>query len=83
MTDTSQQRVQVDPLAALQEALALNEYYRNRSLWLANDGILKARGIEAVQAELDAVRTELAQVAVAEDGVALAAEPELDMTNGN
>lgn len=56
MTDTTvsepaqPSRVQIDPMAADGEAMALNEFYRNRCLLLANE-VAGLRAVNASQSE--------------------------------
>lgn len=52
MSDKTTSTVQIDPLAAALEASALNDFYKNRNLLLANE-VASLRGqVEALKAEL-------------------------------
>ncbi len=59
MTDTTVEtpaqpsRVQIDPMAAATEAMALNEFYKNRNLLLANE-------VAGLRAQVDTLVGEIA-----------------------
>ena len=50
---TDQPKKQVSPMAAAVEATALNEYYRNRNLMLADALERKQQEMDAMQVEID------------------------------
>ena len=50
---TDQPKKQVGPMAAAVEATALNEYYRNRNLMLADALERKQQEMDAMQVEID------------------------------
>ncbi|WP_299937495.1 hypothetical protein [uncultured Nitratireductor sp.] len=50
---TDQQKKQVSPMAAAVEATALNDYYRNRCLMLADALEQKQQEVDARDAEID------------------------------
>ncbi len=50
---TDQQKKQVSPMAAAVEATALNDYYRNRCLMLADALERERQEKDAMQAEID------------------------------
>ncbi|WP_295808875.1 hypothetical protein [uncultured Nitratireductor sp.] len=50
---TDQQKKQVNPMAAAVEATALNDYYRNRNLMLADALERERQEKDAMQAEID------------------------------
>lgn len=50
---TDQPKKQVSPMAAAVEATALNEYYRNRNLMLADALERKQQELDAMQVEID------------------------------
>lgn len=52
---TDQPKKQVSPMAAAVEATALNEYYRNRNLMLAD-------ALERKQQEMDAMQVEIGRL---------------------
>lgn len=53
--------VQIDPMAAASEAMALNEFYKNRTLLLANEIAGMRMQISMLEAQNEAFRTELEQ----------------------
>lgn len=53
---TDQPKKQVSPMAAAVEATALNEYYRNRTLMLADALERKQQEIDAMQMEIDRLK---------------------------
>lgn len=67
MTDTTVNEpakpthVQIDPMAAASEAMALNDYYKNRTLLLANEIAGMRMQISMLEAQNEAFRTELEQ----------------------
>ncbi|WP_025199130.1 hypothetical protein [Brucella sp. BO2] len=67
MTDTAVNepaqlsRVQIDPMAAAGEAMALNEFYKNRVLILANEIAGMRAQMSILEAQNEAFRTELEQ----------------------
>lgn len=67
MTDTTANEpakpthVQIDPMAAASEAMALNDYYKNRTLLLANEIAGMRMQISMLEAQNEAFRTELEQ----------------------
>ncbi|MCC5777840.1 hypothetical protein H7H48_02160 [Nitratireductor sp. B36] len=50
---TDQPKKQVSPMAAAVEATALNEYFRNRNLMLADALERKQQEMDAMQVEID------------------------------
>jgi uncharacterized small protein (DUF1192 family) len=69
MSDT--QKVQVAPMAALTEALALSEFYRNRCLILANAVHEMTEAMQAQQAEIERLKAAMPQ----DDGSPTGSEP--------
>jgi len=67
MTDTTVNEpakpthVQIDPMAAASEAMALNDYYKNRTLLLANEIAGMRAQMSILEAQNEAYRTELEQ----------------------
>jgi len=67
MTDTTVNEpakpthVQIDPMAAASEAMALNDYYKNRTLLLANEIAGMRAQMSILEAQNEAFRTELEQ----------------------
>lgn len=67
MTDTTVNEpakpthVQIDPMAAASEAMALNEYLKNRNLLLANELVGMRAQMSILEAQNEAFRTELEQ----------------------
>ena len=67
MTDTTvnepakPSHVQIDPMAAASEAMALNEFYKNRNLLLANELVGMRAQMAILEAQNEAFRTELEQ----------------------
>jgi len=67
MTDTTVNEpakpthVQIDPMAAASEAMALNEFYKNRTLLLANEIAGMRAQMAILKAQNEAFRTELEQ----------------------
>ncbi len=67
MTDTTANEpakpthVQIDPMAAAGEAMALNEFYKNRTLLLANEIAGMRMQISMLETQCEAFRTELEQ----------------------
>ena len=67
MTDTTvtepakPSHVQIDPMAAASEAMALNEFYKNRNLLLANEIAGMRAQMSILEAQNEAFRTELEQ----------------------
>lgn len=67
MTDTTVSEpakpthVQIDPMAAASEAMALNEYLKNRNLLLANELVGMRAQMTILEAQNEAFRTELEQ----------------------
>lgn len=67
MTDTTVNEpakpthVQIDPMAAASEAMALNEFLRNRCLLLANEIAGMRAQVSILEAQNEAFRTELEQ----------------------
>jgi len=65
MTDTTVNEpakpthVQIDPMAAASEAMALNDYYKNRCLLLANEIAGMRAQMAILEAQNEAFRTEL------------------------
>jgi deoxyadenosine/deoxycytidine kinase len=53
--------VQIDPMAAASEAMALNEFYKNRCLLLANEIAGMRAQMAILEAQSEAFRTELEQ----------------------
>jgi len=53
--------VQIDPMAAASEAMALNEFYKNRNLLLANEIAGMRAQMAILEAQNEAFRTELEQ----------------------
>lgn len=53
--------VQIDPMAAASEAMALNEFYKNRNLLLANEIAGMRMQISMLETQCDAFRQELEQ----------------------
>lgn len=53
--------VQIDPMAAASEAMALNEFYKNRTLLLANEIAGMRAQMSILEAQNEAFRTELEQ----------------------
>jgi hypothetical protein len=53
--------VQIDPMAAASEAMALNEFYKNRTLLLANEITGMRAQMTILEAQNEAFRTELEQ----------------------
>lgn len=67
MTDTTvnepakPSHVQIDPMAAASEAMALNEYLKNRNLLLANELVGMRAQMSILEAQNEAFCTELEQ----------------------
>ncbi|WGG61874.1 hypothetical protein [Brucella intermedia] len=67
MTDTTVNEpakpthVQIDPMAAASEAMALNEFYKNRNLLLANELAVQRSHSAMLEAQIENLRTELEQ----------------------
>ncbi|MCV9910030.1 hypothetical protein OIV19_20735 [Brucella sp. HL-2] len=67
MTDTTVDKpaqpshVQIDPMAAASEAMALNEFYKNRNLLLANEISGMRMQISMLETQCEAFRQELEQ----------------------
>jgi hypothetical protein len=53
--------VQIDPMAAASEAMALNEFYKNRTLLLANEIAGMRIQISMLETQCEAFRQELEQ----------------------
>lgn len=53
--------VQIDPMAAAGEAMALNEFYKNRNLLLANEIAGMRMQISMLETQCEAFRQELEQ----------------------
>ena len=53
--------VQIDPMAAASEAMALNEFYKNRNLLLANEIAGMRMQISMLETQCEAFRQELEQ----------------------
>ncbi|MBO1025482.1 hypothetical protein IPU75_12230 [Ochrobactrum sp. SD129] len=53
--------VQIDPMAAASEAMALNEFYKNRNLLLANEIAGMRMQISMLETQCEAFRKELEQ----------------------
>lgn len=53
--------VQIDPMAAASEAMALNDFYKNRNLLLANEIAGMRMQISMLETQCEAFRTELEQ----------------------
>ncbi|WP_176038779.1 hypothetical protein [Brucella tritici] len=53
--------VQIDPMAAASEAMALNEFYKNRNLLLANEITGMRAQMSILEAQNEAFRAELEQ----------------------
>jgi len=53
--------VQIDPMAAASEAMALNEFYKNRNLLLANEIAGMRAQMAILEAQNEAFRIELEQ----------------------
>ena len=53
--------VQIDPMAAANEAMALNDFYNNRNLLLANEIAGMRIQISMLETQCEAFRTELEQ----------------------
>lgn len=54
-------QVQIDPMAAASEAMALNEFYKNRNLLLANEIAGNRMQISMLETQCEAFRQELEQ----------------------
>ncbi len=54
-------QVQIDPMAAASEAMALNDFYKNRNLLLANEIAGMRMQISMLQTQCEAFRQELEQ----------------------
>jgi hypothetical protein len=67
MTDTTVNEpakpthVQIDPMAAASEYAALNAYYRDRNLVLANELAVQRSHSAMLEAQIENLRTELEQ----------------------